>query len=66
MTTQTLIYTGETGTAAYDGWAGFVIGRQYELVIEQDFDEVLVHLPHAPGQQARMSTENFRKWFRKA
>ena len=65
MPTATLTYTGETGTQAYDGWAGFVIGRPYQLTYTEEGDEVLVQLPHAPGRTARMSKENFKKWFRK-
>lgn len=66
MTTSTLIYHGETGTQAYDGWAGFVTGRSYALTYSQEFDEVLVQLPHAPGRQVRVSAADFAKWFRKA
>ena len=65
MLTATLTYTGETGTQAHDGWAGFIIGRSYQLTYTEEFDEVLVQLPHAPGRTARMSKENFKKWFRK-
>ena len=65
MNTQTLTFFGETGTQAYDGYAGFIIGRQYQLTYSEEFDEVLVQLPQAPGREARMSKENFKKWFRK-
>jgi hypothetical protein len=41
-TTSTLTYHGETGTQAYDGFAGFVIGRSYALTYSQEFDEVII------------------------
>ena len=65
MPTQTLTFVGETGTQAYDGYAGFVIDRSYSLTYSEEGDEVLVQLPHAPERTARMSKENFKKWFRK-
>ena len=50
MTTQTLTFCGETGTQNYDGFTGFIVGREYELVYTEEGEEELVQLPHAHGQ----------------
>jgi hypothetical protein len=65
MTTQTLTFYGDTGGHAFDGFAGFRIGQPYELTYTEEGDEVLVQMPHAPGRTAKMSKEDFKKWFRK-
>jgi hypothetical protein len=65
MPTTTLTFYGDTGGHAFDGFAGFRIGQTYELTYTQEFDEVLVQLPHAPGRTAKMTAEEFKKWFRK-
>jgi hypothetical protein len=50
MTTETRTYVGEIGTRAHDGYAGFVIDRQYQLSYTKGFDEVRLQLPHgSPG-----------------
>lgn len=38
--TETRTYVGETGGQAFDGMAGFRIGRQYEFSYTKEFDEV--------------------------
>jgi hypothetical protein len=65
MTTSTLTFVGETGTQVYDGWAGFIIGRSYSLTYTQEFDEVIIQIPHAAGRELRMSAADFAKWFKK-
>lgn len=45
MTTQTLIFHGDTGGQHFDGWAGFRVGRAYVLTYTQEGDEVRVPLP---------------------
>jgi len=37
--------------------------QNYSLTYTEEFDEVLVQLPHAPGRTARMSKADFKKWF---
>ena len=62
MTTETRTYVGETGTRAHDGFAGFVIDRQYELSYTREFDEVRLVLPHAsPGGARRSLSGGFGK-----
>jgi hypothetical protein len=58
-------YVGETGTAAFDGYAGFRIGREYQLRYTREFDEVRIALDHAPtpGLVSTMTVEQFNKWF---
>lgn len=63
MTTETRTYRGETGGHYVDGFAGFRIGQTYSLTYTREGDEVLVQLPHAPGQSARIPRDVFlRAW----
>lgn len=65
MTTETRTFVGETGTQAYDGMAGFCIGRQYQLSYTKEFDEVRLVIPHgSPGAGPLvLSVAEFEKWF---
>jgi hypothetical protein len=70
MTTETRTFIGESGTAAYDGYAGFRVGQAYQLRIEQrDDGTVAVALEHAhcaPGVGPMVvKSEQFEKWFSK-
>ncbi|MGI4819866.1 MAG: hypothetical protein ACRYFV_01535 [Janthinobacterium lividum] len=59
-------YVGETGsTQAFDGFAGFRIGKSYQLRYTREFDEVRIALDHAatPGLVSTRTVENFNKWF---
>jgi hypothetical protein len=58
-------FVGETATGAFDGYAGFRIGKEYQLRYTREFDEVRVALDHAatPGLVSTMSVEQFNKWF---
>jgi hypothetical protein len=58
-------FVGETGTSAFDGYAGFRMSREYQLRYTREFDEVRIALDHAPtpGLVSTMSVENFNKWF---
>jgi hypothetical protein len=44
-------FVGESGTMAFDGYAGFRMGREYQLRYTREFDEVRIALDHAaqPG-----------------
>jgi hypothetical protein len=52
-------YVGETGTAAFDGYAGFRMGREYQLRYTREFDEVRIALDHAaaPGLLMTITVE---------
>jgi hypothetical protein len=58
-------YVGETGTMAFDGYAGFRMGREYQLRYTREFDEVRIALDHAPtpGIVHTITVEQFNKWF---
>jgi hypothetical protein len=60
-------YVGETGTAAFDGYAGFRMGREYQLRYTREFDEVRIALDHAAiaGLVLTITVEQFNKWFQK-
>lgn len=66
MPTETRTYIGETGTQAFDGWAGFRVGQTYQLRVEhRDGGRVAIALDHgSPGAVKEMSSEEFEKWFR--
>ena len=68
--TETRTYVGEMSTMAFDGFAGFRIGQQYQLTYTKEFDEVRIVLDHheyvSPGAGPLVLTsEQFEKWFRK-
>jgi hypothetical protein len=70
MTIETRTFIGESGTPAFDGYAGFRIGQRYELRVERrDDSTVAVGLDHAhctPGVGPMVvSKEQFEKWFSK-
>jgi hypothetical protein len=71
MATQSLTFVGETATSVGDGYAGFRIGRSYELQVERRDDGtvsiVMDHHEHvSPGVGPLVVTsEQFEKWFRK-
>jgi hypothetical protein len=58
-------FVGETATQAFDGFAGFRIGKSYQLRYTREFDKVRVELDHAsPGAGPLVvSVEEFNKWF---
>jgi hypothetical protein len=61
-------YVGETGTSAFDGYAGFRMGKEYQLRYTREFDEMRIALDHAatPGLILTLKVEQFDKWFVKA
>jgi hypothetical protein len=70
MTTETRTFIGETAGAVGDGYAGFRIGREYQLTYTKEFDEVRIVLDHhehvSPGAGPLVLTSaQFEKWFRK-
>jgi hypothetical protein len=70
MTTETSTFVGETATSVGDGYAGFRIGRRYQLQVEHRGDTVAIMLDHhehvSPGAGPMVvSSEQFEKWFRK-
>jgi hypothetical protein len=58
-------YVGETSTSAFDGFAGFRLGRSYQLRYTREFDEVRIALDHAaqPGLILTLAVKDFDKWF---
>jgi hypothetical protein len=60
-------YVGETAVGAFDGYAGFRLGREYQLRYTREFDEVRIALDHAatPGLVLTLKAEQFNKWFKK-
>jgi hypothetical protein len=40
-------FVGGTGTAAFDDYAGFRMGREYQLRYTREFDQVRIALDHA-------------------
>jgi hypothetical protein len=60
-------YVGETGTSAFDGFAGFRLNQSYQLRYTREFDEVRIALDHAatPGLIMTLEVAKFDKWFTK-
>jgi hypothetical protein len=58
-------YVGETGTSAFDGFAGFRLNKECRLRYAREFDEVRIALDHAPqlGRVMTLTVEQFNKWF---
>jgi hypothetical protein len=58
-------FVGETGTMAFDGYAGFRMNQSYQLRYTREFDEVRIALDHAvmPGRILTLEVEKFNKWF---
>jgi hypothetical protein len=70
MTTQTLTFVGETATSVGDGYAGFRVGRTYQLQVEQQGNTVTIVLDHhehvsSGAGSMVLTSEQFEKWFRK-
>lgn len=66
LLTETRTFVGETGTIVLDGYAGFRLGRQYQLRYERDGDQVRVLLDHehcAPGLSSTISAAQFERWW---
>jgi hypothetical protein len=59
--TETRIYQGETGSQAYDGYAGLVIGQRYTGT-EQ---EGRMHIVLPNGRSTSVTVEEWQKWFKK-
>ncbi len=68
MTTQSLTFIGESGTAAMDGYAGFRTGQTYNLRIERREDgSVAIAIDHgSPGAVLELSQEKFERWFKRS
>jgi hypothetical protein len=58
-------FVGETGTMAFDGYAGFRMNQSYQLRYTREFDDVRVQLDYAqqPGQVLTLPMDKFVKWF---
>jgi len=68
-TTETRTFVGETATAIGDGYAGWRLGRQYQVRYRQTEDgRVAVALDHEHcrdrGLEMTVSEGQFGKWFR--
>jgi len=72
MTTSTLTFVGETATSVGDGYAGFRVGRTYELqVARRDDGTVAIVLDHheyvSTGAGPLVVTQaQFDTWFKRA
>lgn len=58
-------YVGETGTSAFDGFAGFHLTQSYQLRYTREFAEARIELDHAAtlGRILTLKVEQFDKWF---
>jgi hypothetical protein len=58
-------FASETGTISFDGYAGFRMGKEYQLRYTREFNEVRIALDHAPtsGRVLTITVEQFNKWF---
>jgi hypothetical protein len=69
MKTHTRLHTfvGQAGTQAIDGFAGFHIGKTYELRYRrEDRGAVVIELDHLRGGgQVAITAAEFEAWFRK-
>lgn len=61
MTTETKTYVGETGSQAYDGYAGLIIGTRYTGTEQEG--RVAITLPS--GRATSVSAEQWKRWFKK-
>jgi hypothetical protein len=54
MATESLTFVGETATLVGDGYAGFRVGRTYELQVERRDDGTVAHVldHHEPWRGA--------------
>ncbi|MGI4738069.1 MAG: hypothetical protein ACRYG7_23105 [Janthinobacterium lividum] len=66
-------YVGETGTQAFNGMAGFLLGLYYDLRFTRQPDgTVAIELDHVPVVEGRpplgplvVKAEEFERWFKK-
>ena len=61
MATENRTFVGETGTQAFDGFAGFRVGQSYQLRHTREFDEVRIEMDHAGAGLVVVSVEQFGK-----
>lgn len=61
MTTETKIYVGETGSEAYDGYAGLIIGTRYTA----EEREGRMHIILGNGRPTSVTVEQWQRWFKK-
>jgi hypothetical protein len=64
--TETRMYVGQTGTHAFDGFAGYRVGQVYEMRYTVLGDgRVIVEPDHVEGNKAPIEFEekNFNTWF---
>jgi hypothetical protein len=65
MTTETRTYIGESGTAAFDGYAGFRIGKNYTATTQEDGTVRVTAQDALPGNGITLKKEEWARWFRK-
>lgn len=60
-------YVGETGTQAFDGWAGFRIGQSYDLTITRhENGDVDITLDHEGRERdLTLTADQWERWFKK-
>lgn len=67
MPTTTRTYIGQTGTQAFDGWAGFRIDQEYTFeVTELENGEVDITTTHLGEERdITLTKAQFEDWFKK-
>ena len=63
VTTETRTYVGQTGTQAFDGWAGFRLGQAYQLDYVLSAGQVAIERPTGQSPLV-LSVEDFNAWFK--
>jgi len=71
MTIENRTFVGESATSVGDGYAGFRIGRSYQLQVEHRGDSVAIVLDHHEHVSTGagplvLTSEQFEKWFKRA
>lgn len=62
--TETRTYQGESGTQAFDGYAGFTIGTRYELEVAEEGEGLLRIRPAGATWAGLVLTlAQYRRWF---
>lgn len=67
MPTGKYTYVGQSGTQAFDGWAGFRIGQEYTLeVTDLENGEVDITFQYLGEERdVTLTKAQFEKWFEK-
>jgi hypothetical protein len=63
--TETRTYVGQTGTHAFDGYAGLRIGQRYTGVPQEDGSVLVSGVGVLTGRGVQVSADEWRLWFEK-